>query len=89
MAIEIVQLIANGTYDALDLGMFDATADKVLTNLVRADDYPLETGVTEILRPQIVAAVYECAHSGIRDATTLERQVTERFWKPSTGRFSS
>jgi hypothetical protein len=53
---------------------------QVLARLVRAEHYPLEPGVVEILRLRIASAVIQVADIGCRDSAKLEQLVMERFW---------
>ena len=79
--------IANGTksadpvYDSADLRSFEETVNAVFADLKRAKDYPLEPGVTDVLRLQLAAAVFECASQGERNPATLKKRVLERFYR--------
>jgi hypothetical protein len=75
---------SNRCYDSADLRMFEETTDDVLSALVRMENYPLETGVTEVLRLRIAAAVFECANGGEHDRGALKRRVLAQFHTPAT-----
>jgi hypothetical protein len=80
MANRCVPRVTKPFYESTDLKMFQDTADQVLARLVRAEHYPLEPGVVEILRLRIASAVIQVADIGCRDAAKLEQLVMERFW---------
>jgi hypothetical protein len=84
MSTRSVPQILKPAYDSADLTMFQDTTDKVLARLIKADSYPLEPGVTEVLRLQIASAVFECADLGQGDPAKLQELVLERFWKPAS-----
>ena len=87
MKIESVPQDTRSAYDSADLRMLELTVDHVLAELMRAEHYPLEPGVTEILRPRIAKAVFECADRGCRDPEDLKQVVLEHFWNPDNDRF--
>jgi hypothetical protein len=83
MATRSVPRSFKPAYDSADLAMFQEATDKVLARLIKADNYPLEPGVTEVLRLQIASTVFECAELGQGDPAKLQQLVLERFWKPA------
>jgi len=71
-------------YDSADLRRLEEVTDDILAALVRAKDYPLEAGVTEVLRLRIAAAVFNSAGDGERDRDELKRDVLAQFHTPAS-----
>ena len=48
-------------YASDDLKRFGALTDEVMSDLRKADNYPLEPGLYDILRPRVGAAIFKYA----------------------------
>jgi hypothetical protein len=74
---------SNRHYDSNDLNTLENLTDDVLAALVRADRYPLEPGVSEVLRQRIAATLFEFADKeDDLDVIALKRRVLEQFLIP-------
>ena len=72
------------SYDSAELRIFEEITDGILAALVRAENYPLEPGVTESLRLRIASALFETGKGGELDPDMLKRRVLAQFYTAAT-----
>ena len=83
LVIDSAHEAAKSPFELAELATFAITIERVLDELTRAENYPLEPGITEILRVRIAAAVFDCADRGERDPNRMKQLVTTQFLKPA------
>ena len=83
LVIDSAHEAAKSQFELAELATFAITIESVLDELTRAENYPLEPGIIEILRVRVAAAIFDCADRGERDPNRMKQLVTTQFLKPA------